>query len=77
MGPGINGRSRQSTSMKHVATGSSTTEEACKSGGRMRETKKDELLHDHNHDGIPMKVPAEQLRSVLGITDVRFKATMH
>ena len=61
--------------------------------------KKNEILHDHNHDGMtfhtaastafrqpqpgkadspgPMKVPAEQLKSVLGITDVNYVQGQH
>jgi hypothetical protein len=79
---------------------------------RMSEKKKDELLHDHNNDGVnrrqamqkvegsvtfhtaastafpqpqpgkadspgPLKVPAGQLRSVLGITDVNYVQGQH
>lgn len=71
----------------------------------MAETKKDELLHDQNHDGIDrrgflkctawtgtgafcvmkggvlqsysLSRPAEQLRSLLGVTDVNYVRGRH
>jgi len=41
----------------------------------------DYISHDHEHDGIdrraaspgPLKVPAEKLRSLLGLTSVQYK----